>query len=211
MAALIWFTVQASAPCSTLEILNLKQTTITETVKCSRSTFDSLREVRQYYSPWKTSEQIKFLQGIRPAEDVNLTTYRHHPKLKLCGLFVPHIMPCLIRWRTHCAAADSLTMATCEAVSAGRCVLPRKTGLLHPLGSYQKDGNGTMTSVRNIWSALKCDYAAVIISQPLSQVSPNNFRTTLVPTHPLYVYITPLQTTYLPWHMPLIEWKRKYA
>jgi hypothetical protein len=77
-------------------------------------------------------------------------------------------------------SADFLTTTTCRAMSAGRCEPFRKTGLLHPLGSYQKDGNGTLTSVGSMWSVLKCDYAADIISQTVFQASTSHFWTTLV-------------------------------
>jgi hypothetical protein len=94
----------------------------------------------------------------------------------------PHIMPCLTIWPSpngrrvgHYVAADSLTTTTCRAKSAGRCELSRKTDLLSPSGSYQKDGNGALTSVGSMWSVLKCDSAAVVISQPVFQASPNHF------------------------------------
>jgi hypothetical protein len=60
------------------------------------------------------------------------------------------------------SSSSSLTATTCTVVSVSWCILSRKTGVLHPSGSYQKDGNGTLTSVE--WSVLKCDCAAVIIS-----------------------------------------------
>jgi hypothetical protein len=55
----------------------------------------------------------------------------------------------------HRVATDSLTRRTCRMVSSSQWVLSQKTGLLHPLGSYQKDGNGALTSVGNMWSVLK--------------------------------------------------------
>jgi hypothetical protein len=55
-----------------------------------------------------------------------------------------------------------------------------KDCLLHPSGSYQKDGSRALTSVASMWSVLKCDCAAVITSQPVFRVSPNHFSMTLV-------------------------------
>jgi hypothetical protein len=86
----------------------------------------------------------------------------------------------LTRWKIHCAAADSLPTTTFRAVFASRCIVSRETGLLHPSGSHYKDGNDALTSVGSMCSALKCDYAAVIISQLVFQASPDNIWTTLV-------------------------------
>jgi hypothetical protein len=58
-----------------------------------------------------------------------------------------------------------------------------KEWLLHPLGSYQKDGNGALTSVGSMCRVLKCDCVAVT-SQPVFQASPNYFWTTLKPNYP---------------------------
>jgi hypothetical protein len=50
-----------------------------------------------------------------------------------------------------------------------------KDCLLQPSGSYCKDDGGALTSVGSVWSVLKCDCVAVIISQPVFQASPNHF------------------------------------
>jgi hypothetical protein len=36
-------------------------------------------------------------------------------------------------------------------------------------------GNSALTSAWSMWSVLKCDYVAVIVSQPVFQASPNHF------------------------------------
>jgi hypothetical protein len=94
----------------------------------------------------------------------------------------------------HCHAATTLFVSiclgavadfptnTCESLRGRRfpysdlqsCVRElvhtiQQTGLLHPSGSYQKDNNGTLTSMGSMWSVLKYGCAAVIISQPVFQ------------------------------------------
>jgi hypothetical protein len=70
---------------------------------------------------------------------------------------------------------DDLQSSVCKSVHTSW-----KTGLLHPSGSYQKDGNSALTSVGSMWSVLKCDCMAVFISQPVFQESPNHFWMTLI-------------------------------
>jgi hypothetical protein len=48
----------------------------------------------------------------------------------------------------------------------------QKTGLLHTAETYQKYGNGAVTSVG---STMKCDDVAVIISQPVFHKSQYHF------------------------------------
>jgi hypothetical protein len=43
-----------------------------------------------------------------------------------------------------------------------------------------KDWFSALTLVRSMWSVLKCDYVAVIISQPVFAGSPNHFKMILV-------------------------------
>jgi hypothetical protein len=65
-------------------------------------------------------------------------------------LFVPICLCAIagfsIKDVSHCTAADSLTMTTCRVVSMSQYVLSQKTDLLHPSGSYQKDGIGALSS-----------------------------------------------------------------
>jgi hypothetical protein len=61
---------------------------------------------------------------------------------------------------------DELQSGVCKSVH-----ITQKTDLLHPLRSYQKDGNSALISMRGV---LKCDYVALNISQPVFQVSPSH-------------------------------------
>jgi hypothetical protein len=59
-------------------------------------------------------------------------------------------------------------------------LLSRKTVLLNPSESYQKDGKKELTLSESMWSMYKCDYVAlIIVSRPVFQASHNNFWMTL--------------------------------
>jgi hypothetical protein len=101
-----------------------------------------------------------------------VTQHHHH---FLCPLVFVPLLGFLMNCVSHCLSAHSPTLVTCKVVSTSQFVLLKKTGLLHSLGSYKKGGNSILTSVVSIWCVLNCDYATVLISQPVLQASSNNF------------------------------------
>jgi hypothetical protein len=107
---------------------------------------------------------------------------RTYVMLLLHGL--PFVFMCVVMkpWLISC---DQPGKETVRVLIVNLCVresvrtLP-KDWSVHPSGSYQKNGNCALTSVGSKWYVLKCDYLAVIISQPVFKDSSNHFWTTLV-------------------------------
>jgi hypothetical protein len=94
-----------------------------------------------------------------------------HQKIKHWGedKWVQKVLVLLDSARPHTSC--QITQMACRVVSVSHCILYQKISLLHPSGSYQKNGNSALTSVGYINNVPKYDYVAVIISQPIFQAS----------------------------------------
>jgi hypothetical protein len=82
---------------------------------------------------------------------------------------------CCLLQHPHTSSLSSLTTTTCRVVSASQFILFQRL-----VCCISQEVTRKMTSVGSMWSVLKHDCVAVIISQPVFQVSPNNFWMILI-------------------------------